>query len=339
MISVLRRLDKKEIQMSDTKQALISVIVPIYGVEQYLDKCINSILNQSYTNLEIILVDDGSPDKCGEICERYALKDKRIHVIHKENGGLSSARNAGMQVIKGEYVTFIDSDDYISPYYVEHLFSALNSTNSDLSISWFKEVSKDDTNVNTIATIQNLQQLSQADCFKKLLYQDGIETSAWGKLYKTKLIDGLRYPEGELYEDIPVTSAYIFKCNSVAVISNEDYFYLQRGTSIQYQNFNTKKMAGIYHIEAMSEQVIKKYPELKNATKCREFSCASNLLFQIPENSNKDSRDYLWQVIVRVRGAILLDKNARRKARIAAAISYLGYKTFAKVYHSTQNRG
>ena len=325
--------------MTDTKQALISVIVPIYGVEQYLDKCIDSILDQSYTNLEIILVDDGSPDKCGEICERYAIKDKRIRVIHKENGGLSSARNAGMRVMKGEYVTFIDSDDYISPYYVEHLFFALNSINADLSISWFKEISEDDTNVNAIATIQNLRRLSQVDCFRKLLYQDGIETSAWGKLYKTKLIDGLKYPEGELYEDIPVTSAYIFKCNSIAVISNEDYFYLQRNNSIQYQRFDSRKMDGIYHIEAMSEKVIKKYPELKSAAMCREISVSYNLLLQIPKGSNQESREYLWKVIVRNRRTVLFDTHARKKARAAAGLSYLGYRILSKIYHLTQNRG
>ena len=119
---------------------LITVIVPAYKVESFLPICVESIINQTYKNLEIILVDDGSPDRCGTICNEYALKDNRIRVLHKENGGLSSARNAGMKVMKGKFVTFIDSDDYVSPFYVEHLFNALRIDNADLAVSWFVEV-------------------------------------------------------------------------------------------------------------------------------------------------------------------------------------------------------
>lgn len=115
----------------ERKDELISVVVPIYNVEKYIEKCIDSIINQTYTNLEIILVDDGSPDKCGKICDEYAKRDKRIKVIHKENGGVSSARNIGLDNLNGEYVTFIDADDYISNNYCEELLNALKTENAD----------------------------------------------------------------------------------------------------------------------------------------------------------------------------------------------------------------
>ena len=321
-------------------QPLITVIVPVYKVETYLRKCVDSIIDQTYRNLEIILVDDGSPDRCGTVCDEYALKDHRIRVLHKKNGGLSSARNAGMKVMKGKFVTFIDSDDYVSPYYVEHLFNALHQSNSDMAISCFIEVEDGEKiQFDQKSRLSGLTNLGRKETFEKLLYQDEIDISAWGKLYKTELIKGLEYPVGKLYEDIPVTSTYIFKCRFISIISNSDYFYLQRESSIQYQNFSTKKMDAIYHIEAMASAVIEKYPDLKSAAYCRELSCACNLLFQIPKNDTSGCRNYLWNIVLRTRKTIMKDRHARRKAKLAAGLSYLGYKAMATVYHFTQKRG
>ncbi len=322
------------------EKPLITVIVPAYKVEAYLPICVESIISQTYKNIEIILVDDGSPDQCGVICDEYALKDNRIRVLHKENGGLSSARNAGMKVMKGKFVTFIDSDDYVSPYYVEHLFDALKKANADLAVSWFAEVNEGDKiDTSGKENLSGYEKLNQKQSLQHLLYQDGIETSAWGKLYKSDLIEGLWYPEGKLYEDIPVTSQYILKSKSVALIRNVDYFYLQRKASIQYQSFNIKKMDGIYHLEAMTASVMEKYPDLKSAAYCRELSFACNLLFQIPKDDKSGCREYLWNIVLRTRRAVLKDRSARKKARLAAGLSYLGYKTMAAAYHYTQKRG
>jgi glycosyltransferase involved in cell wall biosynthesis len=322
------------------EKPLITVIVPAYKVETYLPICVESIINQTYKNIEIILVDDGSPDRCGTICNEYALKDNRIRVLHKENGGLSSARNAGMKVMKGKFVTFIDSDDYVSPFYVEHLLNALRIDNADLAVSWFTEVSEGEKiDTNGTENLSGYEKLNQKQSLQHLLYQDGIETSAWGKLYKSNLIEGLWYPEGKLYEDIPVTSQYILKSKSVALIRNVDYYYLQRKASIQYQSFNIRKMDGIYHLEAMTASVIEKYPDLISAAYCRELSCACNLLFQIPTDDKGGCREYLWNIVLRTRGAVLKDRFARKKAKLAAGLSFLGYKTMEAVYHFTQSRG
>ena len=124
-------------------EPLISIIVPIYKVEDYLDRCIQSILNQSYKNIEIILVDDGSPDRCGSICDAYALTDSRVKVIHKENGGLSDARNAGLEVVNGSLIGFVDSDDLIHPRMYELMLNALTSTHSDISICYYTAFSSE----------------------------------------------------------------------------------------------------------------------------------------------------------------------------------------------------
>ena len=205
--------------MKELEQPLISIIVPVYKVEKYLKRCVDSILTQTYQNMEVILVDDGSPDKCGAICDRYRETDNRVVVIHKKNGGLSDARNAAIPLAKGEYISFIDSDDWISSYYVEHLYKAVAKCDADIGISWFENVFEGKAlQSKTEEPLSNYECLTAEECLKKLLYQNGVEVCAWGKLYKTSLIKDLRYPVGKLYEDIPVTYEAVKRSKKIAVI-------------------------------------------------------------------------------------------------------------------------
>ena len=144
------------------KEPLITVIVPVYNVEKYINRCIESIINQTYKNLEILFVDDGTPDNSAKICQDYADKDSRITVLHKKNGGLSDARNFALDVMKGEFVTFIDSDDYVSIYYIENLYNSLSKDNADMSISWFENVFEDNLPKYTEGsnTLENYELLS-----------------------------------------------------------------------------------------------------------------------------------------------------------------------------------
>lgn len=181
--------------MKELEQPLISIIVPVYKVEKYLKRCVDSILTQTYLNMEIILVDDGSPDNCGAICDRYKETDNRVVVIHKRNGGLSDARNTAIPLAKGEYISFIDSDDWISSYYVEHLYEAVAKCDADIGISWFENVFEGKAlQSKSEEALSNYECLTAEECLKKLLYQNGVEVCAWGKLYKTALIKDLRYP-------------------------------------------------------------------------------------------------------------------------------------------------
>lgn len=244
---------------------LISIIVPIYKVENYIHKCIDSLVNQTYKNIEIILVDDGSPDNCGKICDKYASKDERIKVIHKENGGLSAARNDGMDFCTGEYVTFVDSDDYISYSFCEDLMNAIDENDVDIAICNVKrftdgeevkeEKIKIETKIyNSEETIYNL--ISVGD------YYD----CAWGKIYSRKVLEGIYFPVGRIYEDSATTYKLYHRANKVAVINAKHYYYLtKRADSIVGSTYTKKKQTDNYlMIEERNKYLLKALPEMKH---------------------------------------------------------------------------
>lgn len=316
---------------------LISVIIPIYNVEQYLKRCVESIRCQTYSNLEIILVDDGSPDNCGKICDDYQKADNRIKAIHKKNGGLSDARNVGIEMAQGEYITCIDSDDFVSPFFIENLWIAIQKSECEIATSWFIDYYESDNIPEAKKVdIKDITVLSKEEFYKKLLYQDGVEVSAWGKLYKRNLFQGVKYPVGKLYEDIPTTYLLIEKTTKVAVIPNIDYFYFQRATSIAQAAFSVKKMDAINHMDGFKNYIIKKYPSLKKAAECRYFSTVCNILFQIHSPEFKKQKKELWREIKKYRYSVMTNRNGRKKARIAAFLSYGGYKFLYTIYVRTQ---
>jgi glycosyltransferase involved in cell wall biosynthesis len=182
----------------------ISVIVPVYNVEQYLSRCLDSIINQTYRNFEVILVDDGSPDKCPEICDYYALQDNRIKVIHKENGGLADVRNEGIRASSGEFITFIDSDDFVSFRYLEVLLDGITRHNADIIIAKFQRF-ESKNNIKNFVIIDDWKLLSKEDVFQKYTSLNTSEAmpfiSSCNKLYKRSLFDDIEYPKGFYYED------------------------------------------------------------------------------------------------------------------------------------------
>ncbi len=216
--------------MHNLNEPLISVIVPIFKVERYLKKCIESIINQTYSNLQIILIDDGSPDKCGKICEKYAAKDNRIQVVHKENGGLSDARNVGISIAKGEYIGFVDSDDYLENNMYEYLFNLLNLHNADVSICNFYNVIEGKQKINNID--DGIKIYNKVDILKEILLDETIQSYAWNKLYKKSLFNNIKYPVGKTYEDIGTTFYILENCNKVAVTGKPLYNYVKRKNSI-----------------------------------------------------------------------------------------------------------
>lgn len=217
---------------------LISVIIPIYNVEQYLRRCLDSIVNQTYTNLEIILVDDGSPDKCPQICDEYASRDNRIIVIHKENGGLSDARNAGLDICKGEFISFVDSDDWASLEYINELYSTIKETLADIAIINHKHV----TTPSSIE-IQKRRHIKffskQQALFELIAKQYQPFVVSWGKLYRKNLFNNIRFPVGKYHEDEFTSHLLISKASKITYSSKILYFYYQRSNSITKQNHIT----------------------------------------------------------------------------------------------------
>lgn len=230
---------------------LISIVVPIYKVEDYLHRCVDSILKQTYKDIEIILVNDGSPDRCGEICDIYAQIDNRVKVIHKKNGGLSDARNVGIEKSTGKYITFVDSDDWIHEEYVERLYSLLLKTGSDISICNFIRVSNETDKVTinqeTVYEYSNKEALEQ---FVNRFYVQ--MTIACGKLFKKNLFENIRFPFGRKHEDEFTTYKLIYEANKVVLTTKELLYYWQREDSIMGTGFNLKSRLDV--IDAFKER-------------------------------------------------------------------------------------
>lgn len=211
------------------KNEKISVIVPVYKVEPYLRKCLDSIINQTYRNLEIILVDDGSPDNCGRICDEYAERDNRIQVIHQMNEGLSSARNAGLEQSNGTYIGFVDSDDWIDPNFFECLFRCLSTAETDIAQCM---ISVEKNNHSQQIGYDQKIRMNREEALKELLIEKRTTNNVWNKLFHRKLFENLRFPKGRVYEDIAVIYQLFDKSNGLAVCTNTQYHYILRNEGI-----------------------------------------------------------------------------------------------------------
>lgn len=224
---------------------LISVIVPIYNVERYLDACIDSIINQTYSNLEIILVDDGSPDRCPEICDEYAKKDNRIKSIHQDNGGLSAARNSGIDIAQGEFLTFIDSDDFVACNYVELLYKGIVEFDADISIASFCTFTNEDE-LKISRNELSFVEMAKDECFRRYgALNAGLSMpfiSACNKLYKKDFFASIRFPIGKLYEDAFTTYKLLDKAKKIVFTPSKLYFYRINPQSILGQSFREKHL-------------------------------------------------------------------------------------------------
>ncbi|MBR2746511.1 MAG: glycosyltransferase [Erysipelotrichaceae bacterium] len=225
----------------------ISVIVPIYKVENYLNECVDSVLAQTFTDFELILIDDGSPDNCGKMCDEYAKKDKRIVVIHQLNRGLSAARNTGLDVAKGKYITFIDSDDFVSTDYLEILYKGLVENNADASICKhlkFSNLKKEYSEKKNGYSV-----CSGRSAVQSIYNNFEISITAWAKLYKAELFNYIRFPDGRIHEDQAVIPIVLYNCKCIACLDNELYFFRVRSSSITHSTFNVKRYDNILAVD------------------------------------------------------------------------------------------
>ncbi len=275
-------------------QPLISVVVPIYNVEKYIHKCVNSIINQTYKNLEIILVDDGSPDNCPKICAEYEKKDSRIKVVHKENGGLSDARNAGMKIATGEYISFIDSDDYISKDFIEILYSNLTDENSDIiecDIIRFNEneepiISNGDFDCKSYDTETSLSMLIAEKEFHQYV---------WNKLYKRSVIQDIYFEKGKLNEDEFWTYQIFGNAKTISKLDKPMYFYLQRSGSIMGNSYNIRRLDALEAKSNRQKYIDNYFPNLSSQAKIELFGscifdCQSTMRFLNGDDKKKAKR-------------------------------------------------
>ena len=211
---------------------LISIIVPVYNVEKYLKRCVDSLLQQTYKNIEIILVDDGSPDNCGIICDDYANKHDNIKILHQKNQGLSAARNNGVKISRGEYISFVDSDDYVITEYIEILYSALIQYGADISAAGIFYVTNEKVSPSEPPEKVYSDLLTKEKMIFKMYHYEGTNDACWGKLYKRSIIEDNPFPVGKMYEDLITVGKIVSECDKIAYSSKCIYYYVKCENSI-----------------------------------------------------------------------------------------------------------
>lgn len=291
------------------KYPLISVVVPIYKVEEYLDRCVNSLVNQSYKNIEIVLVDDGSPDNCPRMCDDYAKRDSRIVSVHKPNGGLSDARNAGMAVASGELMMFIDSDDYIDADMIRDMYLRMTEDKSDIvscAVKWVYDDS--DTELKKVPDEHTT--LNRLTAMRELLNDGLLKQHVWNKLYKTDMIKNIPFEKGKYHEDVFWSYQAIARAEKISVMQSEYYYYIQRSNSIMGEGYSSKRLDAL---DAMKQR-------------CDFLKCEMPSLFGLSLKVYMESCMYHYQC------AIKSDKTKRDTEVKKNILSRLSFRKTGNVF-------
>lgn len=317
------------------KTDLISVVVPVYNVEPYLNRCIKSIINQTYKNLEIILVDDGATDNSGVMCDEWQDRDKRIKVIHKVNGGLSDARNVGIKHATGTYITCIDSDDSIDLDMIEYLYKLLKNHKCRMSLCSHRVLFERSNKIKNLGNGQE-EVLNAEECIKKMCYHDCVDTSAWGKLYERELFYNIEYPVGKLFEDIGTTYKTFMASERIACGYKDKYTYYVRPNSIVTGSFNIKKLDLLEMTDKMAEDVLKIFPNLEKAVLRRMVYARFSTLNQMIDSNYIDSniKEFI-KFIYDNQMTLLKDRNTPLRDKLAIVFLRVGidfYKWCWKFY-------
>ena len=315
------------------KQPLISVILPVYNVEAYLESCVESLLAQTYENLELLIVDDGSGSVCAELCDALKNRDARIVVFHKPNGGISDARNFGVELARGEYLTFVDPDDRVDEDYVSYLFGLIGQYGTRMSVCqhW---VHQPNGHVDALGG-EGSDLLDAKTCIRRMLYHDGIDTSVWGKLYRRDLFDGVRYPVGKLFEDMGVTYQLFLRSGEIAVGWEMKYHYLIRANSIVTAQFNPHKLDLLEMTDRMAAEVTALWPDLAPAALRRQVYARFSTLNQTIGAEGELHREEMIRFIRAHQSDVLRDPDAPRRDKLAIRALSMGfgaYQAFWKTY-------
>lgn len=325
--------------INNLSKPLVSIIVPIYKVEAYLEQCVESLLAQTYDNIEIILVDDGSPDGCGAMGDAYADRYPQVISLHKKNGGLSDARNFGLRHAHGDYISFVDSDDYVSSIFIEALYRAIDKYGTRVAAVPGGHDFRDGDEVvlqeDMSAVAPHIQApLCPREVLRLMLYQ-AMTTGAPWRLYARSVLGEDPFPVGLYYEDLASTYKFVHRSGGVAVVDTRDlYAYRLRSTSIIRQAYSQlKTRSALIAANQLYNDVVKWYPELAAAAASRCFSVCRMVYAQVPTGAEgtKDTecdRDKLWKMMEVHRDTVLRDPDARKRERLAAAIAHGGRSSF-----------
>ena len=315
------------------KKQKISIIVPVYNVDKYLKKSLDSLINQTYKNIEIILIDDGSTYNRGKICDEYKKIDKRIKVIHQENKGLSGARNTGLKNKTGDYITFVDSDDYVEKDYIEFLYKLIKEDDYDISACNFSKIIDNKKEENKINNKYILN--SEETLYKLFDVKDNFTQSAWAELYKKELFNNNYFPEDEIYEDIETIGNILLSVNKVIYSTISKYNYYIRLGSLSYSDYSIKELDRINHSKELVNKAIKKYPRLKNIAITFYIS---NLIAvcnkQLFSGMYKTKEIGYTKKIILKNLNIFINKNFSLTKKIQILLFLINTKIYLKVYLS-----
>ena len=299
---------------------MISVIVPVYNVEKYLQRCVNSIQKQTYTELEIILIDDGSPDECGKICDDFAKEDKRVKVIHKENEGLSAARNTGLKYATGDYIAFVDSDDYISENCFEEMSDAIKKYCADIAMC------------GSICVDENGKILSQ-DIFEEGKVYRGenivnefilpLKTAVWNKLFRKEILIGREFPKGRIHgEDLVFITSFLSSETKLVTVSEKGYYYVKHAGSITTKGFSSKSFDEVYCKDEAYNHIVKRFPKIKEKAIIWKFKSRMNVIRKMVVNNCLDDNIYNLYLSWLVNNYGICKKKLRLKEKIEFVLCY-----------------
>lgn len=315
---------------------LISIVVPVYNVERYLDACMISILDQTYSNIEIILVDDGATDNSGKMCDHYSETDERVKVIHKENGGLSEARNKGIPQAKGEYIMFIDSDDVVSLDFVEYLYNLLKDSSADIAIC---DPVHGYSGKKIIFEPETLRKIFESeDAIAEMLYQKSFLVTAWGKLYRKEYFNEIIFPYGMLFEDSAVIYKIFDKAKKIVYGNAKLYAYIHREGSITTKKFSKKDCDILTISEEIMGYMSHRSERLQKAA--RSYYVTANLRVYLGANPYEEYEKVIHDCKTNIMTCwlkVFADGEIRRKLRISLILLFAGRKNLMYI-HSKINR-
>lgn len=312
-------------------EPLISVVLPVYNVENYLPKCMETLFAQTYHNLELLLIDDGSKKECAVLCDSFAKQDARVRVYHKINGGVSDARNYGVAHANGEYIAFVDPDDFVDQDYFEYLYRLVKQYKTTMSICQHRVVH---TSGKIIDYGHDGDELMTAKtAIERMLYHDTIDTSAWAKLYHRSLFSEIDFPVGKQFEDIGTTYKFMLKSGRIAVGYQSKYNYIIRSDSISNCGFNRHKLDLLEMTDRMAADVVSIYPDLADAAlRRRVYSRFSTLNQLLKTDEEEKLKQDMVNFIRQYQGQIIRNKRTPKRDKLAIISLSFGIKAYINMW-------
>lgn len=298
---------------------LISVIIPVYNTEKYISRCLDSIISQTYSYLDIILIDDGSSDNSYFICKMYAQRDPRIRLIHKKNSGVSATRNIGLDISKGDYIIFVDSDDFIGPEHISSLYNSLKEHNADICIGNFQKISQSYSSVDNLDTIYHSTLLDKEQTLVKMCLQDEISWEVFAKLFKRENIENIRFDVNEaIGEDFTFSYLALHNSHKICIVPSKSYYYWLREGSATQSGFSQKYLKLWHTWEKFDEFLSKNYPTLKWCSAYFKIHCSIEILDRLwySKNANKKIEKDTLNVIKENFFSIILNSRISIKVKV-----------------------